>query len=116
MKWHETVPDFNPQVDMNNDELLLRQQRLLVRSAELRLNFSNQAQVLKTPLALADQAKTGLQWLYHHPQWPLAALVVLIVIRPRRAIAWSGRLWWGWQTFKRARNWISRLPLQALSR
>ena len=97
---------------MNNDELLLRQQRLLARSSQLRLALADQAQVFKRPLAVADQAQASLQWLYRNPQWPLGALLVLVVLRPRRAILWGGRLWWAWNTFKRAQNWIATIPLQ----
>lgn len=100
---------------MNNDELVLRQQRLLLRSTELRFNLTDQVQVFKRPLAVADQAQAGLQWLYRNPQWPLGALLILLVLRPRRAIVWGGRLWWAWRTFKRAQNWIAKRPLQPLS-
>lgn len=100
---------------MNNDELLLRQQRLLMRSSELRLNLADQAQVFKRPLAVADQAQAGLQWLYRNPQWPLGALLALVVLRPRRAIILGGRFWWAWGAFKRVRNWMATLPLQRFS-
>lgn len=100
---------------MDNDKLVLRQQRLLLRSAELRLNLAGQAQVFKRPLTVASQAQTALQWLSRNPQWPLGSLLVLAVLRPRRAIIWGGRLWWAWRTFKRAQNWIAKLPLQRLS-
>ena len=77
---------------MNNDDLIVRQQRLLVRSAQLRLLLADQAQILQKPLARADQAQSGLQWLYRNPLWPLGALVLVALVRPRRAMAWSGRL------------------------
>ncbi|WP_296443104.1 YqjK-like family protein [Rhodoferax sp. UBA5149] len=96
---------------MNNDELVLRQQLLQVRSAQLRLTLADQVQVFKRPLAVADQAQSGLQWLYRNPLWPLGALVVLGVLRPRRVILWGGRVWWAWKTFNRARNLIASIPL-----
>lgn len=97
---------------MNNDELILRQQRLLVRSAQLRLTLAEQTRVFKKPLAVADQAQAGLQWLYRNPQWPLGTLLILIVLRPRRVILWGGRLWWAWKVFNRAQQWIATLPVQ----
>lgn len=100
---------------MKHDELVLRQQRLLVRSAQLRLVLSDQAQVLRRPLALADQAQSGLQWLYRNPQWPLGALVLVVLVRPRRAIVWGGRLWWAWKTFKQTQKWLTKQSLQKLS-
>lgn len=99
---------------MNRDELALRQQRLLVRSAQLRLALADQAQVLRRPLAVADQAQHGLQWLYRNPQWPMGALVLLVLVRPRRAVVWGGRLWWAWRSFKQAQNWLGKRHLQGL--
>lgn len=99
---------------MSNDDLVLRQQRLLMRSIELRINLADQAQVFKQPLAVADQARAALQWLYRNPQWPLGALLVVAVLRPRRAIIWSSRFLLAWRSFKRVRNWISKLPMQTL--
>lgn len=95
---------------MNKDELVVRQQRLLLRSAQLRLSMADQAQVFKKPLAVADQARSCLQWLYRNPQWPLGALLVLAILRPRRTILFGSRLWLAWKTFKRARNWLTTMP------
>ncbi len=92
---------------MTHDELILHRQRLLTRSAELRQAFSDDAQALKRPLAVIDQARLGIAWLCRNPQWPLGALLVLAVVKPRTTILWSGRLWWGWKTFVRARQLLS---------
>lgn len=97
---------------MNNDDLILRQQRLLTRSAQLRLTLTQQTQALKKPLAWVDQVKIGMIWLRHNPQWPLGAVLVLVVLQPRRAFRWGGRLWWGWQTFKRVRTWVENNSLR----
>lgn len=99
---------------MNNDELFLRQQRLLMRSSELRLNFINTAQVIKKPLAAADHVQAGLKWLYHNPQWPISALLLLAILRPQRALSWGTRAWWTWKTFKRAKRWIGAQPQQGI--
>jgi hypothetical protein len=99
---------------MSNDDLVQQQQRLLMRSVALRNNLTDQAQVFKRPLAVADQARAALQWLYRNPQWPLGSLVVVAVLKPRRAIIWSSRFLLAWRSFKRVRNWISKLPMQTL--
>ena len=101
---------------MNNDDLVLRQQRLLMRSAQLRLTLANQTQVFKTPLAVADQVRNGLQWLYRNPHWPLGAMLVVAILRPRRTVIWGGRLWGAWRTLKRVQNWMAHLPRQQHSR
>lgn len=92
---------------MRNADLVLRQQRLLIRSAQLRGDMASLSQTFVRPLAIADQARTGLQWLYRNPHWPVGVLVALIVLRPRRALVWSGRVWWGWRMFQRFRNFLS---------
>lgn len=100
---------------MNNDELLLRQQRLVARSAQLRISLADQTQVFRKPLAVVDQARHTLQWLYHHPHWPLGVLLVLFLLRPRRTVLWGGRLWWAWTGFNRARTWLKALTVQPRS-
>lgn len=89
-------------------ELATRKQQLLIRSAELRVTLAHQSQTLQGPLAWADQAVSATRWLRNHPQWPLGALGLLAVLRPRRALAWAGRLWWGWGLYQRARSWLAR--------
>lgn len=95
-------------------ELELERQRLLARSAQLRNDLGAQSTVLRTPLTVVDQARAGWHWLRQHPQWPLGALVVLVLLRPRRVLRWSSRLLWGWQLWRRARpavQWLgARLP------
>jgi hypothetical protein len=95
-------------------ELELNRERLLARSAQLRLELGAQSAVLRTPLAVVDQVRAGSHWLRQHPAWPLGALAVLVLLRPGRALRWSSRLLWGWQLWRRARptvQWLgSRLP------
>lgn len=96
---------------MNNDELVMRQQQLLAHSARLRLVLADQAQVLQRPLAMVDQARGGLQWLYRNPQWPLGVLALLVLVRPRRAMVWGGRLWWAWKAYKQTQHWLAKQPI-----
>lgn len=99
---------MRPSTRPHDVELAARQQRLLIRSAELRVTLAHQAQALQGPLALADQAVSGARWLRSHPQWSLGALLALAVLRPRRMLAWATRLWWGWDLYKKARRWLQR--------
>jgi hypothetical protein len=93
---------------MSHTDLLARQQRLLARSELLRESLANQSHVIQRPLALADQVRDGMQWLYGHPQWPIAAVTVLIVLKPSRVLTWGGRIWWGWTSFKKAQKLLNR--------
>lgn len=94
---------------MNPNELQLRQQRLLIRSTELRLQLRSDMQRLQGPAAVADQVAAGLGWLFQHPQWPAGALALLLVLKPRRALAWTGKLWWLWKSARRLRYWRGTL-------
>jgi hypothetical protein len=78
-----------------------KREQLLARSAALRLQLARDSQVLVTPLALADKAREGLRWLRQHPQWPLAGLGLLVLLRPRRAWRWAKRGWWVWRLWQR---------------
>ncbi len=82
-----------------------RREALLVRSAGLRARLSRQTEALAAPLALVDLALDGWRWLRMHPQWPLAAVTVWVVVRPRRALRGLGRVWSLW----RAARWLLRL-------
>lgn len=96
---------------MSNDELILRQQRLQIRCEQLRINLADQVEIFKKPLAIADQARKSMQWLHNNPEWPLGIILLMAALRPRRSIIWTGRLWWTWGMFKRARAWLAQLPL-----
>lgn len=85
---------------MQTDELIEKQQLLLLQGARLRLQFQEQVQVVIRPLAVVDKMQSGLQWLQKNPQWPLAGMMLLVVLRPRHAITWGGRLWWAWRTYR----------------
>ncbi len=91
---------------MNNLDLVLRQQRLLLRSAQLRASLSQSAQAIQTPLNLMDGARASIQWLYNHPLYPSIALGALVLLKPRRALRWGQRLWSGWLTFQRVRQYL----------
>jgi hypothetical protein len=91
---------------MGRVDILLRQQRLLARSAELRLALGRQAQVMRAPLALADTARSGFDWLRRNPLVPLAALLVLVLLRPRRAMLWAGYGWGWWKMFRQFQGWL----------
>ena len=95
------------------EELLLRRERLLQRSAQARSEWVEQAQVLRHPLGLVDQARAATQWLLQHPEWPIGALLVVAVLRPGRALRWAGYAWQGYGLYRRAQRLLSgpRTPL-----
>ena len=95
---------------MNKHELMLRQQALLLRSAQLRLRLKEQTLVVQRPLALADAAQTGLHWLYRYPALPIGAAALLLALRPNQAMVWADRAWQAWEGYQRVRDWLTRTP------
>jgi hypothetical protein len=87
-----------------HDELMRRRGELVARSRRLRMQWGEQAQALRTPFAVADQARAGAQWLLRNPQWPLGVLAVLLIVRPRRVFKLAGTVWWGWSAYRRVRR------------
>ncbi|MFO1219181.1 MAG: YqjK family protein [Burkholderiaceae bacterium] len=88
--------------------LALRREALLGRSAALRARLAEQSRVLAAPLSLADEAVGAWHWLRRHPALPLAALGVLVVMKPRRAWRVAARSWWLWRGLRWAAALTSR--------
>ncbi len=85
----------------DRDEVLRRRERLLLRSGQLRLDWAQQVQVLRTPLGVADKARSATQWLVQHPEWPLGVAALVIVLRPGRALRWATYAWQGYGLYRR---------------
>ncbi len=96
---------------MNADDpravaLAQRQQRLLLQIAQQRGEVARAWHDLQPPLLLADRVRQAWLWLRAHPEWPLAAGVALVLLRPRRTMRWGLRAWWGWRQWQRLRRWL----------
>ncbi len=78
--------------------------RLLARAAVERERLVTQLQAWEAPLALADKGFAAARYVRQNPQWIVATVVLLVVLRPRRALslARSGLIAW------RAWRWISQ--------
>lgn len=91
-----------------HDELLRRRERLQLRSAILRQDWSQQVQVLRAPLGVADQARAATRWLVQHPEWPLGAAVLLLLLRPGRVLRWASYAWQGYGVYRRVQRVMAR--------
>jgi hypothetical protein len=95
--------------DAQQQALADRGRQLQARSAALRGQLAVDADVLRTPLALADQVRRGWHWLKANPHWVGVAVALLVVWRPRR-LAWlAGRMWAGWRLWQRLHRWRNRM-------
>jgi hypothetical protein len=66
------------------------------------------------PFAMADAVRGRIRWMVAHPQWIVAAAALPVLVRPRRALGWALKLWWGWRLWQRLRppRRASRHPSQ----
>jgi len=85
-------------------ELALKKQRLQMRSAALREDFSVYASGWKPAFALADRGRAALRWLRRHPLVPVAVMAALLAARPRAVLRWARRGFVAWQTLRRLRS------------
>jgi hypothetical protein len=91
-------------------EVLRRREQLILRSGLLRTQWSQQIQVLRRPLGVADQARAGVQWLMQHPEWPLGVAALIFVLRPGRALRWASYGLQGYGLYRRAQRLLNRPP------
>lgn len=91
-------------------ELLRRRERLLLRSERLRVQWAAQVQALHRPLAVADKAREATHWLLEHPEWPLGAAALLLVLRPARTLRWAGYALQGYSLYRRAQRLMWMRP------
>lgn len=80
--------------------LVQRQQALLQQSAALRTSLELQLLPWRPRLCAADQVRSAWNWVRAHPEWVAGAAVVVVVLRPARALRWGLRLWSGLRLWK----------------
>lgn len=85
-------------------ELQVLRGELLARSRMLRGRLAAETLPLQRTLSLADAARDRLQWLRAHPQWLAVIVAIPVLLRPRRALGWALKLWWGWRAVRRLRS------------
>jgi hypothetical protein len=85
-------------------ELQVRRGELLARSRMLRGRLAAETLPVQRTLSLADAARDRMHWLAAHPQWLAALVAIPVLLRPRRALAWALKLWWGWRAVRRLRS------------
>jgi len=84
-------------------QIRAKRARLLARAAVERERVAVQMRAWEAPLAFADKGLRAVRYVRRHPEWILAAAALLVVLRPRRAIAWARRGIAVWRTWR----WMS---------
>jgi hypothetical protein len=82
-------------------QIRARRERLIARSDLQREEFARDVTVWQPALGVIDRGLAGYAWLRAHPEVLIAAGAVLLVLRPRRTLRWSLRLYSVWQTYRR---------------
>ena len=93
---------------LSQDDLMRRRERLLLRSAQLRTEWAMQVEVLRAPLGVADQARAATRWLVQHPEWPLGAALLVVLLRPARALRWASYAWQGYGMVRRVQRLLNK--------
>lgn len=91
-------------------ELALKKQRLLARSSDLRDRVGAHAAGLSPLFVAADRVRAVGAAARRHPEWIAAAVVVLIVARPRLVWRWAQRGFVGWRIWRNVRELLGAPP------
>ncbi len=92
---------------MTAHDLQARQTRLLQRSATLRQQAASDLQKMEPVFAVGDRLLQAGTWLRRNPVYLTGALAVLVVLKPRAVMRTSVRAWALWQSWQKARGWIT---------
>lgn len=89
---------------MNTLELALKKQRLILKSAALRVSIADNAEPLRPLFAGADKVIAGIHWVQNRPQAVLAAVAAVAIVRPRLLWRWGRRALVLWKAWQKVRN------------
>lgn len=95
--------------DSTREALIARRERLLARSAQLRVDLMLQSGTVRRPLGWADQAREGWHWVQEHRHWMLGGAALILALRPGRTLSLGGRALAMWQFWQRTRPMWMRL-------
>ena len=82
-------------------DLALKKQRLQFRCAEQRRQLALDATAVLPVFNAAEHVRSGMRWVREHPAIVTAALVTILVARPRAVLRWSRRGWMGWMAWRK---------------
>lgn len=85
-------------------ELAVRRGRLLAEIDAQRDELRRLTQPVRRTLGVADSAVRGVRYLQARPEYVGTAVVVLLILSPRRAIRWARRGFFVWRTWRSVRR------------
>lgn len=98
---------------MNRIERIRARRWVLVERAALeRERLAAQLAPWRARLALVDRSATAARSVLAHPEWLAAAALLVLVLRPRRTLAWARRAFFLWRTWR----WVSQAASELLAR
>lgn len=89
-------------------QLMLKKQRLLARSSDLRERLIEQSAGFSPAFSFADRLHDGIATLRRHPEWVVGAAVFVLVARPRFVWRWAKRGLVGWRLWRTVQDLLSR--------
>lgn len=94
------------------EEIRSRRAALVARAAVERERAAAQLARWRPRLALLDRTTAAVHSVLIHPEWLVAGTVVILILRPRRVLAWArnGLLAW------RAWRWVAQAAHEISSR
>lgn len=84
-------------------EIMARKARLVGRISGQRAQIANEFATLMPLFSLADRGAAAVRTIRAHPEWIAIAACALVVLRPKRALAWARRGFGAWRTWKWAK-------------
>lgn len=92
------------------ERLRAKRERLVARAAVQREEIVLLAKRWEKPLAVADRGLDALEYVRARPGLVIAAVAIVAVLQPRRAIRWARRIWAAWRGYR----WVSGLVARAI--
>lgn len=104
-------------MDQRLIDIGIRRGRLIERIARQRALLGEQLQPVSSVLGAADRGiagvRTGIDYLRRRPELVVAALALLIILKPRRVWRWAKRGFVLWRTWRAVRVQLAAFGLRA---
>ena len=73
------------------EQIRAKKAALVERAAAERERIAAQFAPFRPPLALVDRSIAAGREVLAHPEWIIGALALILILRPRRSLAWAQR-------------------------